>query len=303
MEKLLIPVLLCAVYIPAAAQSSYVGTPQVSVKNLVPQSPQAGQLARVNEITVNSARGVPQVAFTLYTASAGSLKIPISVSYDASGIKYDDIPSAVGLKWSLQAGGEISRNINGMDDESFYFANAYKYSQSIIDSWNLATDSVQVFLTDVWRGAYIYKTSSGIVQSVFDTKYGLGRSPESLGNIANYSKNAQWAIRTTKFLRGASNTLIVGGLVMDWGQVAYAIATDDPNKNVFVMKAGLNTTVTAIGVLVPGVGWVISGLYFLGDAIIPGGWGGALDASYQNTLHNREIIPNWNPRPGGGLGN
>lgn len=179
---------------------------------------------------------------------------------------------------------------------------------STLASWQLATGyaglGLDAYMNGAWRGPYNYRTSGGVVQSVFDTKYGQGRSPSNLGNINNYSKNAQRAIRTTKFLRGASNTLIVAGLAMDWGQVAYAVATDDPNKNIFIMKSSVNTTFAAYGVLVPGVGWVVSGVYFLGDALLPlGGWGGAMEAGYQNTLRNREIIPNWNPRPGGGLGN
>lgn len=138
--------LLVSVMTVTKAQFSTVGQPTVDLKNIVPKSPQADQLNRVNEITVNSARGVPQINFNLYTASAGGLQIPISISYDASGIRYDDISSSIGLKWSLQAGGEISRNINGREDEFFYFANAYKYSQDIISAWNMYTDSAQSFL-------------------------------------------------------------------------------------------------------------------------------------------------------------
>jgi roadblock/LC7 domain-containing protein len=89
---------------------------------------------------------------------------------------------------------------------------------------------------------------------------------------------------------------------MDWGQVAYAQKIGDPNKMNYVMKASANTSMTGVG-FVPGVGWIVSGTYFLGDALIPGGWGAAIEAGYRTTLHNREVIPNWNPKPQGGLGN
>ncbi|HEY4064194.1 MAG TPA: hypothetical protein VGM30_19950 [Puia sp.] len=125
------------------------GQPSVDITNLIPKSPQADQLVRVNEITVNMARGVPNISFTLYTASVGSLQIPITISYDASGIKFDDVPSSVGLKWTLQAGGEISRSINGRPDETDYFQNAYKYSYDYFSTWNLYTDSVQTFFSEV----------------------------------------------------------------------------------------------------------------------------------------------------------
>ena len=159
-------------------------------------------------------------------------------------------------------------------------------------------------------GDYMYKSSSGVVQSAFDTKYGMGRNAENIGNVNNYSRNARGAIKTTKFLRGASNTLIVAGLVMDWGQVAYAFATDDPNKNMYVLKSSINTGMAGVG-FIPGVGWIVSGVYFLGDAFIPGtaqvpggGWPAAIEAGARNTENNRAILGNsWNPRPGGGLGN
>src|SRR4051812_22828164 len=79
---------------------STVGQPTVSLDNIIPKSPQVAQLERVNDITINSARGTPNISFNLYTASVGNMKIPISISYDASGIKYDDVPTVVGLKWS-----------------------------------------------------------------------------------------------------------------------------------------------------------------------------------------------------------
>lgn len=154
----------------AAAQFSTVGQPSVSLVNLIPKSPQAEQLMRVSEVAINASTGVPQLSFTLYTAVAGDIKIPISISYDASGIRYDDVPSSVGLKWSLQAGGEISRSINGRPDEQFYFANAHKYSQDIFSSWNMYTDSAHSFFKDVTQNlkdisqdqySYTYSGRSG----------------------------------------------------------------------------------------------------------------------------------------------
>ncbi len=135
-----------------AAQTS--GQPRVSLENLMPKSPQAAQLFRVNDITVNSAKGVPDISFNLYTASVGDLKIPIALKYDATGIKYDDIPSAVGLKWSLDAGGQISRNINGQPDENYYFANQYRFSQDSMSNWNYATDSIQTFYASVAQNSF-----------------------------------------------------------------------------------------------------------------------------------------------------
>lgn len=137
------------------AQFSDVGKPRVDLKNIVPKSPEAAQIERLSEVTVNTSRGVPNISFNLYTATAGNMSIPISISYDASGIRYDDIPSSVGLKWSLQAGGQVSRNINGREDETYYFSNAHKYSQSIFAGWNMYTDSAWTFFDAVNTNNYI----------------------------------------------------------------------------------------------------------------------------------------------------
>lgn len=173
---------------------------------------------------------------------------------------------------------------------------------STLSSWQLAGGFTALgvdAISNLGKGAYNYRNSVGVVQSVFDTKYGQGRSASNLGNISRYSQRAQGAIRTTKFLKAASNTLLVAGLAMDWGQVAYAIATDDPNKNIFIMKSSANTAVAAYGLLVPGVGWVISGAYFLGDSLIPGGWPAALDNMGEIQRKTSEVLGTyWNPYNG-----
>lgn len=56
-------------------------------------------------------RGVPAINVSLLKP------FPVSLSYDASGIKPDQLPSAVGLGWSLNAGGEITRVVHGLRDE------------------------------------------------------------------------------------------------------------------------------------------------------------------------------------------
>jgi YD repeat-containing protein len=45
------------------------------------------------------------------------LSIPISLSYSTSGVKVDENASEIGMGWDLIAGGQISRKVNGREDD------------------------------------------------------------------------------------------------------------------------------------------------------------------------------------------
>ncbi len=61
-------------------------------------------------------KGIPDITIPLYTVQCRNFKLPISISYQASGVKVSQEASCVGLGWSLNAGGMISRIIRGVDD-------------------------------------------------------------------------------------------------------------------------------------------------------------------------------------------
>jgi hypothetical protein len=63
-------------------------------------------------------------------------------------------------------------------------------------------------------------------------------------------------------------------------------------------KSGLDLTMGYIGTMGP-IGFTISGIYFVVDTTV--GWDKALESMDRNTRENRRIIPNWSPRPNGGL--
>lgn len=81
-------------------------------------SPEVQALNRYGQIPVSYSTGAPQIDIPLYETDVKGFKFGISVSYNASGIKVDDIASVVGLGWVLNAGGVISRTVNGLPDET-----------------------------------------------------------------------------------------------------------------------------------------------------------------------------------------
>jgi YD repeat-containing protein len=82
-----------------------------------PQSPQAIALGKFAEVPVNLYTGQPNISIPLYTLQVKGIQVPVSLSYNSSGIKVKDIPGAVGLGWSLNAGGVITRVVMGYPDD------------------------------------------------------------------------------------------------------------------------------------------------------------------------------------------
>ncbi|MCK4664886.1 MAG: hypothetical protein KAT68_18590 [Bacteroidales bacterium] len=61
--------------------------------------------------------GKPSINIPLWNCKARGVSIPISLSYNTSGIKVSDEASWVGLGWSLNAGGAITRVVKDLPDD------------------------------------------------------------------------------------------------------------------------------------------------------------------------------------------
>jgi hypothetical protein len=118
-----------------------------NMPTLILPSPQAAQFNRYGEIPVGHTTGVPQIDIPIYTLSTGWIDIPISISYHASGFRPNEIPSPVGLGWILNAGGVISRSVEGRTDfEGFQNSEMKIKDVAQIDS--LKNGTKRFFYTD-----------------------------------------------------------------------------------------------------------------------------------------------------------
>lgn len=68
---------------------------------------------------VNLSKGTVQVNVPLCELEGYSMRLPVSLSYQTSGLKVNDVPSQVGLGWSLNGGGLITRVVRGRPDDDF----------------------------------------------------------------------------------------------------------------------------------------------------------------------------------------
>jgi hypothetical protein len=64
--------------------------------NVTPPSPQSAAFQRYGDFPVGNTTGVPDINIPLYTVNTGKLKLPISISYHASGFKPRDNSGPIG---------------------------------------------------------------------------------------------------------------------------------------------------------------------------------------------------------------
>ena len=121
-ERLLVLLFLfCTAVVSAQTEDAYVpdtlandSTPrdrdayQVEIPYYQYKSPEAAAFRKYGEYAVNEYTGDPNISIPIYTLSYKDIEIPITLSYDASGIKVDQDASWVGLGWNLMVGGCIN---------------------------------------------------------------------------------------------------------------------------------------------------------------------------------------------------
>ena len=118
-------------------------------------SPNVAELGKYGQVPVSYFNGLPQISIPLYTVECRDIKVPISLSYYASGIKPEEHPGWVGAGWNLNAGGMITRVINGIRDEltkedyefetmssiKFSFESGYYYRAKDVNVDNWASEA------------------------------------------------------------------------------------------------------------------------------------------------------------------
>ncbi len=111
--------------------------------SILPPSPTAAELGKYGQIPVGLFTGTPNINIPIYSYKTKNLSVPVSLSYNSNGIKVDQVASWVGLGWSLNAGGVITRIVRHQPDDKF-------------DSWNMDnigeyTPEMLTFLENAWN--------------------------------------------------------------------------------------------------------------------------------------------------------
>lgn len=178
---------------------------------IIPPSPDAAALGVYGSVPVSTYTGVPNINIPLYSINYRDIHIPIDLSYHAAGITVEQDASWVGLGWTLNVGGVITRTVRGGDDMQLAADN---YSNLFMPYQGFPYDN-----QNESAGGFLESVCNGNIDTEPDMFYFnfLGRSGSfvlengqnsSIGSIAgtplkaekidiSYDKvNLRWQIRT-----------------------------------------------------------------------------------------------------------
>lgn len=95
----------------------------IEIPDVIPPSPTSAGLGKYGDVPANLHHGTPNINIPLYEIIVDDIRVPISLSFHASGHKVVEQASWVGLGWSLNAGGVVNRSMRGKPDEDGFFEN------------------------------------------------------------------------------------------------------------------------------------------------------------------------------------
>jgi len=145
-------VLVASVNVAFSQDPGY-GVPKIESLVKIPPSPEAQSFSKYGNTPVNLYAGTVDVNIPIFTIEGKEFNVPISLTYDASGIKVDQTATWAGLGWNLTVGGMITREVRGMPDDYIDANFSYRpyYSDGLFEEYKYAMDfSPGVMPAEAW---------------------------------------------------------------------------------------------------------------------------------------------------------
>jgi hypothetical protein len=125
-KKLSLSLLLCCAlllfFVKTMAQEA--GLPAV-----VKPSPQSMAFTKYGDYPMTGVNGLTDITIPIHTIAGRKLSLPITMSFHASGMMAGEVEGALGMRWTLNCGGLVTRTMKGTPDEWNYLdsfdVNAY----------------------------------------------------------------------------------------------------------------------------------------------------------------------------------
>lgn len=144
-----------------AADTGGASTPNLEELVKIPPSPEAQAFIKYGSTPVSLYTGSPNIAIPIHTIQGKDIQVPISLTYDASGIKVNQLSTWVGLGWNLNAGGAVTRQQNGKVDD--YISSSHStsspqyqmfYSEAVIENARTVNDEYEFAKAFVPNGGF-----------------------------------------------------------------------------------------------------------------------------------------------------
>ena len=169
--------------------------PELERPEVLPASPEASKLAAYISYPVSLANGLVQTSIPLYEIVDGDIRIPITLSYHASGLKANMRSGHwLGDGWSLTTGPSLSRTINGVADEINYDASialsdspTYQQLEAIsTQAVDAALDEFRYSLPGGGGRLYLRRGTDGAVTPVTIPRDNIAVTPPPGGSMREF---------------------------------------------------------------------------------------------------------------------
>ena len=144
MKKQLIP------FIVAVLSIYSLNAQRVDYSKLAAPNPNVAALVKPVLTPVAEYAGLSSINIPMYVIQEDGVQVPISIDYQTGGIQVSEEASSVGLGWALNAGGVISRDIQGDPDfgespSNFLYNRYYKTARDFPDHEETTVNSSTFF--------------------------------------------------------------------------------------------------------------------------------------------------------------
>lgn len=156
--------------------------PESTVQKSI-QTPSVASLGEYGDIPVNLYTGIPNISILLHNVENSVAGLPVSISYHASGIRVDDKAGIAGLGWSLNAGGVITRTVQGFPDDKFNSVSGTNnventYSENRQYAWKTVEKILSSYTFDKNPPDLLYLINQPVITGEAISKYEYDTKPD-----------------------------------------------------------------------------------------------------------------------------
>ena len=166
----------------------------IKAPEIIPPSPHVRNFLKYGETPVSNYTGVPSIQIPIHTIQLKDITLPITLSYNASGIKVEEEASRVGLGWVLNAGGMISVTVMGKHHDFTEWAYFNDGQDNLLNDFTGATYLSSFMFTGPKNTPPISYAQSGmsmdiLYSAIVTDNYGSGcdHGTELAPDVYNYS--------------------------------------------------------------------------------------------------------------------